>query len=222
MRATNFSWWRRSGQGGFGIQSSLGVASSVATHRCASPPEPISSHRSTLMVYLAAISCWHCEVNGTTVGHDRNISLFLTGARRLNPPRRPMSPSWDLSLVLEVLQSPPFEPVSQVSYKWLSWKTAFLLAMASGSRKSSALSTQHLARWVVEVIKHAYVSQNRPVPAGVRCHSSWAAMHGVPLEVICAAASWSSPSTSARFYRVNLIPAHPLDGILHQHRSLTP
>lgn len=65
--------------------------------------------------------------------------------------------------------------------------------------------------------------QGLPLPAGVRGHStrgittSWAVMNGVSLEAVCAAASWTSPATFARFYRVNMGMPHPLDGILWQN-----
>lgn len=224
-----------------------------------------------------------------------------------------MVPSWDLSLVLEALRSSPFEPLAEVSLKWLSMKTAFLLAMASakrvgelhafsvdgscfqwkpdssgvtlwpnpafvpkvptastvrplelarfdsgspcehlcpvralevylqassavrksdslfvcfaGPRMGQALSKQRLSHWVVGVIAKAYALCGRPLPAGVRCHStrsmstSWAERTGVPLETVCAAASWKSSDTFARFYRVNVAAPNPLDSVLRQHRS---
>ncbi|CAG6022335.1 unnamed protein product, partial [Menidia menidia] len=77
----------------------------------------------------------------------------------------------------------------------------------AGGPAGQALSKQRLAHWVVDVISKAYASQDRPLPAGVKCHStrgmstSFAAMTGVPLDVICRAASWKSPSTFTRFYR---------------------
>jgi hypothetical protein len=51
-------------------------------------------------------------------------------------------PSWDLLAVLGALRRLPFEPMASISLQHLSWKTAFLLALASGRRRSelSALS----------------------------------------------------------------------------------
>ncbi len=57
---------------------------------------------STLKVYVAAIAA--------NAKHDW-VVRFLRGARRLNPPRPPSIPSWDLSLVLRALQQGPFEPL---------------------------------------------------------------------------------------------------------------
>lgn len=43
-------------------------------------------------------------------------------------------PLWDLSLVVEALTRAPFEPLAQVSFKLLSLKTAFLLAITLARR----------------------------------------------------------------------------------------
>ena len=268
---------------------------------------------STLRVYVAAISCHHVKVGGDTVGSHRLVTQFLKGARRLHPPRPPRVPSWDLDVVLDALCRPPFEPMARTDLKWLSYKTAFLLAITSAKRvgeihalsvspsclrwnsdesgvilwpntaflpkvlstahlnqpirlaqfvprpedtgrtsllcpvralrfyikatehlrrsdqlfvchghrnKGRALSTQRLSHWVTDAISHAYSISDRPVPSGIRCHStrsvatSWAALRGVPLRDICLAASWASPSTFTRFYRVNVADPHPLDVVL--------
>ncbi len=66
---------------------------------------------STLRVYVAAIAANHDPVEGKSVGKHDWVVRFLRGARRLNPPRPPSIPSWDLSLVLRALQQGPFEPL---------------------------------------------------------------------------------------------------------------
>ncbi|XP_047223474.1 uncharacterized protein LOC124869581 [Girardinichthys multiradiatus] len=105
---------------------------------------------STLKVYVAAISRWHVGFGGCSVGWHGDVALFLKGARRLCPPRRPVAPTWDLSLVLAALQSPPFDPITGADLKWLSLKTAFLLAIASAKRVGElhALSvSEPCCRW---------------------------------------------------------------------------
>lgn len=78
------------------------------------------------------------------------------------------------------------------------------------TRRGSPLSKQRLSRWIVEVIVLAYKKARQPVPGAITCHStrvvssSWAAFKGVSLTEICAAATWSSPCTFARFYNVNV------------------
>ncbi len=68
-----------------------------------------------LKVYVAAIAANHDPVDGKLVGKHDWVIRFLRGARRLNPPRPPCIPSWDLSLVLRALQQGPFEPCKQLS-----------------------------------------------------------------------------------------------------------
>ncbi len=89
---------------------------------------------STLKVYLAAIAAHHDAVDGRSLGKHDLIVRFLRGARRLNPSRPPLMPSWDLSIVLAGLQMGPFEPLDSVELKYLSAKTALLTALTSIKR----------------------------------------------------------------------------------------
>ncbi len=89
---------------------------------------------STLKVYVAAISAYHDPVEGKSVGKHNLVVRFLRVARRLNPPRPPSLPSWDLALVLRALITAPFEPLQSVELKFLSMKTLLLTALASIKR----------------------------------------------------------------------------------------
>ena len=89
---------------------------------------------STLKVYVAAIAAFADSARGRSLGRDELITRFLRGARRMNPPRPPSVPIWDLSLVLESLKVHPFEPLDSVELKYLTLKTVFLLALASVKR----------------------------------------------------------------------------------------
>ncbi|KAE8586429.1 hypothetical protein XENTR_v10006338 [Xenopus tropicalis] len=73
-----------------------------------------------------------------------DVSTFIQGVAHICPPFREPLPPWDLNLVLSALQTPPFEPLATIPLAWLSWKTVFLLAIASARRVSeiSALSSQ--------------------------------------------------------------------------------
>lgn len=261
---------------------------------------------STLRGYTAAISTFHDTLGGLSVGKHPIVSQFLKGANRLRPGRSLRAPSWDLPLVLRSLATAPYEPLEQSDFKFLSHKTAFLLAICSAKRVSELhalsvsseclrwraeyagvslwpnpfflpkvvspqtvnqaiemetfqpdpscqegaalhtlcpvralkayvdrtrtlrqahtqlfvcyggkkfghpLSKQRLSHWLVETISQAYSNQDFPVPEGLVAHStrsvatSWAALKGVAVGDICAAASWSTPCTFARFYRVNV------------------
>ncbi len=88
----------------------------------------------TLKVYVAAIAAHHDAVDGRSLGKHELIVRFLKGARRMNPSRPPLVPSWDLSIVLAGLQRGPFEPLDSVELKFLSLKTALLTALTSIKR----------------------------------------------------------------------------------------
>ena len=85
-----------------------------------------------------------------------------------------------------------------------------LFVCYGGRRLGLPLSKQRLSHWLVDAISAAYVDLGQPVPENVVAHStrgiatSWAALKGVSMEDICAAASWSAPCTFARFYRLNV------------------
>ncbi len=89
---------------------------------------------STFKVYVAAISTHHDPVEGKSVGKRNLVVRFLRGTWRLNPPRPPSLPFWDLALVLRALITAPFEPLQSVELTFLSMKTLLLTALASIKR----------------------------------------------------------------------------------------
>ncbi|KAI2655010.1 ORF V: Enzymatic polyprotein [Labeo rohita] len=89
---------------------------------------------STLKVYVAAIAAYHDAVDGASLGKHQLVVRFLRGARRVNPPRPHLVPSWDLAVTLQGLREAPFEPLASVELKYLSLKTALLTALASIKR----------------------------------------------------------------------------------------
>ena len=108
---------------------------------------------STLRVYVAALASYRARVDGSSLGAHRLIVAFIKGARRLRPPRMIRPPPWDLPAVLEILCRRPFEPLGQTSLKWLSLKTAFLLAVSSARRAGElhALSVSPLCmHWGID------------------------------------------------------------------------
>ncbi|KAK3552543.1 hypothetical protein QTP86_014750 [Hemibagrus guttatus] len=86
---------------------------------------------STLKVYVAAFAANHAVVFRASLGRHPLVSHFLRHARRLRPSCRPHLPSWDRSVVLDGLLEAPFEPMESASEKFLTLKTALLLALAS-------------------------------------------------------------------------------------------
>ena len=271
---------------------------------------------------MAAISACHVGFDGVTPGAHPLAMRFLKGVRRLRPVIGPSVPSWDLALVLEALCGPPFEPIGSIDMKFLSYKTALLLALTSAKRvgdlqalsvhpsctqftqdgskvslrpnaaylpkviptayssmtfelssfcpppfaseeqrrlhslcpvralrtyidrtqsvrlcdqlfvcfanpaRGKALSRLRLSHWIVEAVSLAYNSKGLPLPQGVRAHStrgmaaSWALFKGVSVSDICAAASWSSPNTFVRFYRLDVTAPSVAHSVLSSGSSV--
>ncbi|KAL0188094.1 hypothetical protein M9458_015193, partial [Cirrhinus mrigala] len=103
---------------------------------------------STLKVYVAAISAYHAPLGGMPVGKDPLVVRFLCGVLRLRPPTRPLVPTWDLAVVLEALCRPPFEPIEEIPVRFLTIKTALLLALTSlkrvGDLQALSVAPSHL------------------------------------------------------------------------------
>ncbi len=85
-------------------------------------------------MYVAAIAAHHNAVDGKSVGKNDLVIRFLRGARRLNPPRPHLVPSWDLPSVLMALKGDPFKPLQSIELKVLSLKTVLLAALATVKR----------------------------------------------------------------------------------------
>ena len=101
------------------------------------------------------------------------ISRLLKAFFLQRPPVRSLVPSWSLPSVLRCLAEAPFEPLQQASLFHLTIKTVFLIAIASGQRRSSlqALSIEpgHL-RWeqsgVRLIPKASFVAKNQSASTG--------------------------------------------------------
>ncbi|KAK2812528.1 hypothetical protein Q5P01_000001 [Channa striata] len=89
-----------------------------------------------LLTYTAAISSCYEGFGERSVFVHPLVKRFLKGVRRQRPVARSITPQWELPLVLHALRNPPFEPLSQISLKFLSLKTARLLALTSAKRVS--------------------------------------------------------------------------------------
>ena len=76
--------------------------------------------------------------------------------------------------------------------------------------KGKPLSRQRLSLWILEAVSLAYGCKGLQPPQGLRAHStrgmatSWALFRGVSVQDICAAASWATPHTFVRFYRLDV------------------
>ncbi|XP_067320485.1 uncharacterized protein [Anolis sagrei] len=72
------------------------------------------------------------------------------------------------------------------------------------------ISSQGLASWIVSTIQLAYQLAKKEPPSHIVAHStrsvstSQAFLRGVPLDQICRAATWSTPSTFASHYKLDI------------------
>ncbi|XP_075703681.1 serine/threonine-protein kinase haspin-like [Rhinoderma darwinii] len=80
---------------------------------------------STLKVQVSALSAI-CDKN---LAKERCIRRFMKAASRLKPKRSNFHPG--IYIVLEGLTKSPFEPLLESNIKTVSWKTVFLIAIAS-------------------------------------------------------------------------------------------
>ncbi|CAG2218948.1 unnamed protein product [Mytilus edulis] len=91
---------------------------------------------STIKGYRSAISRTIQLSGGPDFGNNEFISLLVKNFTLERPRQRVLIPSWNLSVVLSALKTHPFEPAEKVEIKFLSYKCCFLLALASGRRRS--------------------------------------------------------------------------------------
>ena len=94
---------------------------------------------STVKGYRSAINSTIAQLGGSVQDASHNPNLLrdlIRGAslRDARVPRR--APAWDLVQVLASLREAPYEPLGEASLKLLSFKTAFLVTLASGRRGS--------------------------------------------------------------------------------------
>ena len=92
----------------------------------------------------------------------KTISDMIASMELQRPRVTPVLPQWDLGIVLEALSKPPYEPLREASFKHLTLKTVFLLAMAAAGRRSEL----HALRFDQNYI------QFKPKGAGVTLHFS--------------------------------------------------
>ena len=79
------------------------------------------------------------------------VSRMFRHFERSCPPRKIRPPDWNLLHVFHCLSRPSFEPLKLASDKNLTWKTSFLLALASAKKVSElhglSFRVRHLRGW---------------------------------------------------------------------------
>ena len=73
----------------------------------------------------------------TEFTNSPELASLIRSFQLERPPQRKIAPQWNLSLVLQALLKPPFEPIHACDLKSLTLKkTVFLVVLASGRRRS--------------------------------------------------------------------------------------
>ena len=113
--------------------------------------QDLNRHPSTIDGYRTAI----VDTLGPMahhIAHNADLHRLLSSFRRDHPKSSRNLPKWNLSVVLNELTKAPFEPMKDTDLKHLTLKTAFLLALASGKRRSKihawvANKVSNLGQW---------------------------------------------------------------------------
>ena len=90
---------------------------------------------------------------GHHITQSSDLHSLLSSFHRDRPKSSRNLPKWNLSVVLNELTKVPFEPMKNTDLKHLTLKTAFLLALASGKRRSQihawvANKVSNLGQWL--------------------------------------------------------------------------
>ena len=85
---------------------------------------------------MTAILRRHILVQDTPLSLDPSIKRWIKGLEHTKGMPHMITPAWCLELVLAALIRAPFEPIETCRLKYVTWKTAFLLAITSGCRAS--------------------------------------------------------------------------------------
>ena len=104
---------------------------------------------------LSAVFRFHLpSLSSDPVIRDLLRSFRLSSAERVLRP-----PAWDLSKVLTYLVSPAFEPLFQASFRALTLKTLFLLAIATAKRVGELQALSSIVTFVGEDACLSYIPQ---------------------------------------------------------------
>ena len=90
---------------------------------------------SAIKGYRAAIAPY-LRLRGLDISGSPELGALIKNLDLEKPATRSLVPKWDLTLVLRSLQQAPYEPLAEASLKDVTYKTVFLLALASAKRVS--------------------------------------------------------------------------------------
>ena len=79
------------------------------------------------------------------IKRSRQIQRLIKAYFKERPPALNIPQPWDVQRVLEALKRPPFEPMSIATLKFVTLKTVFLTALATGRRRSEIHAFSHIS-----------------------------------------------------------------------------
>lgn len=91
---------------------------------------------STLKTRKAAIASVMKTAGVKDVTQSVTVSQVISGAENMQPPKDKFVPQWDIAVILNYLKGKSFRTNKELSLPALSYKTSFLIALASGRRVS--------------------------------------------------------------------------------------
>ena len=90
----------------------------------------------TILTHISALSVCCDPIEGASIGCHPLVKTWVKGSKALNPRIRTLMPSWSLPVVLSALREQPYEPMAKADLKYVTLKTAFLIAITSARRIS--------------------------------------------------------------------------------------
>ena len=127
-------------------------------------PQTMEGYRSALSMKLDA---------DLELGSNKELRRLIQSFYKSRPKVSRYLPTWNLTLVLQALTKAPFEPLSLAEPKFLTWKTIFLIALASRRRRSEIhvftfKGCSHSKRWSKVILKSdpAFLAKNQLASEG--------------------------------------------------------
>lgn len=156
------------------------------------------------------VSCMHCQSSHSVLWWVPECKQVFTNNHR--------------SVLCPVI---PLRQYVQVTTAWRATDQWFVCYV--DHRKGTAVSKDRLCCAKIDLTgwqRSFYSNVGHEVPASVKCHSvcavatSWAALCGVQLSDICNGATWKTPSTFTRFYKLNVASVPPVCSVMLTNDSL--
>ena len=115
---------------------------------------------------------------GSHLSKSSDLNRLLSSFHRDCPKSSRNLPKWNYTVLLNELTQAPFEPIKDTDLKHLTFKTAFLLVLASGKRRSKihdwvANKVSNLGQWekVTLFPSSDFIAKNQLAREGSQCVS---------------------------------------------------